>query len=221
MRTRVHRLLAGATILAATAGVLAAAPPTAPAPAQQAAAPVAAAYASAQAILSAKCVRCHGPAKQKSGLRLDTRSAALEGGIDGPAIVPGKSAESDLVRRILGQTKPRMPYREPPLDAAEIATIRAWIDAGAPGPADAKAEAAAPPQKHWAYVKAVRPELPAVKRKEWVQTPIDAFVLARLEHEGLEPSPEATREILLRRVTLDLTGLPPSPAEIDAFLADT
>jgi hypothetical protein len=229
MRTRIHGLLAGATILAATAGARAAAPPTAPGPGE---------YASAQAILTAKCVRCHGPAKQRNGLRLDTRSAVLEGGIDGPSVIPGRSAESHLVRRILGQARPRMPYREPPLDAAEIATIRAWIDAGAPGPAEAKAEAAAttapakaeaksgatietPAPKHWAYVKPVRPELPAVKRKEWVKTPIDAFVLARLEHEGLEPSAEATREILLRRVTLDLTGLPPSPAEIDAFLADS
>jgi hypothetical protein len=183
-------------------------------------------YAPVQAVFTAKCVRCHGPQKQKSGLRLDTWGAALEGGMDGPSILPGKSAESDLVRRILGETKPRMPYREPPLDAAEIAVIRAWIDAGAPGPAEARAEPAAPKAeapltKHWAYVKPVRPEVPAVQRKEWVKTPIDAFVLARLEHEGLEPSPEASRETLLRRVTLDLTGLPPTSAEIDAFLADT
>jgi len=229
MRTRAHGLLAGATILAATAGVRAAAPPATPTTGKQAEAPGTGEYAAAQAILTAKCVRCHGPEKQKSGLRLDTRSAALEGGVDGPAIIPGNSAKSDMVRRVLGETKPRMPYREPPLEAAEIAAIRAWIDAGAPGPAPAKTEAtvAAPAkaeataQKHWAYVKPVRPDVPAVKRKEWLKTPIDAFVLARLEHEGLEPSPEASRETLLRRVTLDLTGLPPTPAEIDAFLADT
>src|SRR2546422_4607190 len=143
MRTLAHGPLAAATILAATAGVRAAVPPTAPTAAKQAAAPGTAEYAAAQAILTAKCVRCHGPEKQKSGLRLDTRTAALEGGIDGPAILPGKSAESDLVRRILGQTKPRMPYKEPPLEAAEIAAIRAWIDAGAPGPAEATADAKA------------------------------------------------------------------------------
>ena len=211
MRTRAHGLLAGATILAATAGVRAAAPPMAPT------APDAAEYAAAHAILTAKCVRCHGPEKQKSGLRLDTRAAVLEGGIDGPSILPGKSAESDLVRRILGQTKPRMPYKEPPLEAAEIAAIRAWIDAGAPGPAEATADAKAdakaggkaeakpgattetPAPKHWAYVKPVRPELHAVQRKDWVKTPIDAFVLARLEHEGLEPSPEASRRPLRTR----------------------
>src|SRR3989442_1078062 len=107
------------------------------------------------------------------------------------------------------------------------AGVRAAAPPTAPAPAKAEAKAKVgatpdtPAPKHWAYVKPVRPELPAVERKEWVKTPIDAFVLARLEHEGLEPSPAAAREILLRRVTLDLTGLPPSPAEIDAFLADT
>src|SRR5204863_4052747 len=88
-----------------------------------------------------------------------------------------------------------------------------------PPPAPAPAPAAAP-ATHWAYVKPVRPEVPAVKRADWVGTPIDAFVLARLEREGLEPSPEASKETLLRRLWLDLVGLPPSPAEIDAFLAD-
>jgi len=212
MRMRVHGLLAGAALLAGIASVRAAGPATSP-PATE--------YAPVQAIFTAKCVRCHGPEKQKNGLRLDTRGAVLEGGIDGPAIVPGKSAESRLVRQILGENKPRMPYKEPPLEAGEIAAIRAWIDAGAPGPAEAKVAAEAPVQKHWAYVKPVRPEIPAVKLSAWVKTPIDAFVLARLEQEGLAPSPEATRETLLRRVTLDLTGLPPTPAEIDAFVADT
>src|SRR5207245_9691665 len=106
----------------------------------------------------------------------------------------------------LRRPEPGRPPRGPPLAAAETATIRAWTHAGAPGPAvpkpaeaTAPAKAEAPPQKHWAYVKPVRPEPPPVKRKEWVKTPIDAFVLARLEHEGLEPSPEAPPEILLRR----------------------
>jgi hypothetical protein len=229
MGMRVHGLLAGAAILAATAIVRAAAPPATPTAGKQAEAAGTGEYAAAQAVFAARCVRCHGPEKQRNGLRLDTRSAALEGGVDGPVIVPGRSAHSELVRRILGQAKPRMPYREPPLDAGEIATIRAWIDAGAPGPAEARAEtkpetkadSKAPRPKHWAYVKPVRPAVPAVKLEGWVRTPIDAFVLARLEQEGLAPSPEATRETLLRRVTLDLTGLPPTPAEIDAFLADT
>jgi mono/diheme cytochrome c family protein len=209
---RVQGLLAGAAFLAAVAGVRAEGPSTAPA----------GEYASVQAIFTARCVQCHGPEKQKNGLRLDTRSAALEGGDDGPVITPGNGAQSKLVRRILGEARPRMPFRERPLEAGEIAAIRAWIDAGAPGPVQAKvAVAEAPAKKHWAYVKPVRPEVPAVKRSDWVKTPIDAFVLARLEQEGLAPSPETTREALLRRVTLDLTGLPPSPEEIDAFLADT
>jgi hypothetical protein len=207
-------LPAGATLLVAILGVHDAAtatgPPSEPAP--------------VQAIFAARCVRCHGPAEQKHGLRLDSHGALLAGGVGGPVIAPGHSAQSELVRRILGQARPRMPYREPPLPAAEIATIRAWIDAGAPGPSEAKAaakpEASAGPQAHWAYVKPIRPDAPVVTLKEWVKTPIDAFVLARLEKEGLAPSPEASRETLLRRVSLDLTGLPPTPQEIDAFLAD-
>ena len=208
---RVHGLLAGAIFLTAAAGVRAGGPPAEPA----------AQYAHVQQVFIARCVKCHGPETQKHGLRLDTRTAALEGGVDGPVITPGNSAESALVRRILGEARPRMPYKERPLEASEIAAIRAWIDAGASGPAEASGPTAAPAKKHWAYVKPIRPEVPAVKRGDWVKTPIDAFVLARLEAEGLTPSPEAPRETLLRRVTLDLTGLPPSPEEIDAFLADT
>jgi hypothetical protein len=214
MRMRALGLPAGATLLAATVGVHAAGPATSP-PAE---------YAPVQAIFAARCVRCHGPAEQKHRLRLDSRSSLLAGAVGGPVIAPGNSAQSELVRRILGEARPRMPYREPPLPATEIATIRAWIDAGAPGPAEPKAAAkveAAAPNKHWAYVKPVRPDVPAVKLKDWVKTPIDAFVLARLEKEGLAPSSETTRETLLRRVSLDLTGLPPTPLEIDVFLADT
>src|SRR5437867_1131015 len=160
MRVRTPALLAaGALLLAGIASVRAAGPAAAPGPSAD--------YAPVQAIFTAKCVRCHGPEKQKNGLRLDTRGAALEGGVDGAVITPGQSAQSKLVRQLLGEAKPRMPYKEPPLEPAEIAAIRAWIDAGAPGPADAKAEAkadvkpdakaepAAP--KHWAYVKPVRP----------------------------------------------------------------
>jgi mono/diheme cytochrome c family protein len=211
---RIQALLGGLTLLMAGAAARAAGP------AAPAAGP-AVEYAPVQAIFTARCVRCHGPEKQQNDLRLDTRSGVLAGAVDGPVITPGRSAESELVRRILGESRPRMPFKDRPLEAGEIATIRAWIDAGAPGPAEAKPAAEAAPPKHWAYVKPVRPEVPAVRRAGWVRTPIDAFVLARLEAEGLAPSTEATRETLLRRVTLDLTGLPPTAEEIDAFLADT
>ncbi len=170
-----------------------------------------------QPIFANRCARCHGADLQKSQLRLDSRLGALRGGLSGKVIVPGRSADSVLIQRLTGALRPRMPFEGPPLPAAELARIRAWIDAGAPGPADA-AEAKA--KKHWAYVKPERPESPAVKNAGWVKNPIDAFVLARLEQEGLAPSPEASRETLIRRVSLDLVGLPPTLGEIDPFVGD-
>jgi uncharacterized protein DUF1553/uncharacterized protein DUF1549/cytochrome c len=190
----------------------AAAPPPAGAPPDPAFAPV-------HGLFLSRCVRCHGPDRQEKGLRLDTRAGALRGGEAGPVVLPGKSADSLLLKRLLGQVEPRMPYQEAPLDAGQIALVRSWIDAGAPGPDDQAAEVASR-RHHWAYVRPVRPPVPAVKRKGWLKNPIDAFVLARLEQEGLAPSPPAAKETLLRRVTLDLVGLPPTPEEIDAFLAD-
>jgi hypothetical protein len=170
-----------------------------------------------QPIFASRCERCHGSDLQRSQLRLDSRSAALRGGLSGKVIVPGRSGDSLLVQHLTGALKPRMPFEGPPLPAAEVARIRAWIDAGAPGPADV---AETKERKHWAYVKPARPEVPAVTAAAWVKNPIDAFVLARLEKEGLAPSPEASKEALIRRVSLDLVGLPPTLAEIDAFLAD-
>jgi Protein of unknown function (DUF1553)/Protein of unknown function (DUF1549)/Planctomycete cytochrome C len=169
-------------------------------------------------ILAENCVTCHGPTQQQSRLRLDARSLALKGGLSGKVIVPGKGKDSLLVRRLRGQVAPRMPFEKSPLSPDRIALIEGWIDAGAPGPDDVPAEARS--ATHWAYVKPVRPALPTVAKPEWVKNPIDAFVLARLEREGLAPSPEAEPEVLIRRLSLDLVGLPPTLAEIDAFLAD-
>jgi hypothetical protein len=170
-----------------------------------------------QPILSTRCTPCHGPDTQQSQLRLDSRTAALRGGLSGPVIVPGKGGESLLLQRLTGKLQPRMPFQLQPLPAADIDKIRAWIDAGATGPEDAAPVA----RKHWAYVKPARPEPPLVKNAGWVRNPIDRFVLARLEAEGLAPSPEADRTTLARRASLDLVGLPPTLAELDAFLADT
>jgi hypothetical protein len=164
-----------------------------------------------------RCTRCHGAELQKSQLRLDSRSAALRGGLSGKVILPGASGESLLLKRLLGTIEPRMPFEGPALPASEIARIQAWIDAGAPGPEEA---AETRETKHWAYVKPVRPEPPAVQGSAWVRRPIDRFVLARLEREGLSPSPEAAKETLIRRLSLDLIGLPPTLPEVDAFLAD-
>ena len=150
----------------------------------------------------------------------------MKGGETGPAIVPGKSDESFLVRRILGlDGDDRMPKDGDPLPSAQIALIRAWIDQGATWPATA-AEMAAPapardPEpKHWAYRVPERPPAPDVRNSKWVRTPVDQFVLARLEKESLEPSAEAPLETLVRRVSLDLVGLPPSLQELDEVLAD-
>ncbi len=160
--------------------------------------------------LRADCFQCHGPQRQSGGLRLDSRTAAIRAGV----IQPGHGAESLLVQRLLGAGgKARMPLGFAPLPAQQIAKIRAWIDQGAPWTASST--------KHWAYVKPVRPLPPVVKEASWCRNAIDRFVVARLEKEHLKPSPPASREVLIRRVYLDLIGLPPSLKEVDALLADS
>ncbi|MGH9372062.1 MAG: PSD1 and planctomycete cytochrome C domain-containing protein, partial [Vicinamibacterales bacterium] len=169
------------------------------------------------------CYECHGRSKARAKLRLHAPGFIRRGGQSGPAIVPGKSHDSELIRRVTDPNdEDRMPLDSDPLPDATIALLRSWIDQGAPIPGEgsATAAAAAPVDEHWSYVKPSRPELPPVANAAWVRDPIDRFVLARLEEEKLPPAPEAARATLLRRVTLDLVGLPPSPAELDAFLAD-
>lgn len=165
-------------------------------------------------ILSDTCFTCHGPddAKRKAKLRLDEKEHAFKAAKSGAVpIIPGKSAESEVFRRLTTTDEddhmpPAKGSRQ--LTAAEIDLIRRWIDQGAEY------------QSHWAFVTPTRPVRPAVKQKSWPRNDIDYFVLARLEKDGLKPSPEADKTTLIRRATLDLTGLPPSPAEVDAFLAD-
>ena len=171
-------------------------------------------------ILASRCYVCHGPETQQNGLRLDSLAAVLKGSASGRIVMPGHSDQSRLMRRLQAQERPLMPYGGPPLSADEIAVIRKWIDLGAPGPDSDAPIAAAPRKKHWAYIKPVRPALPDVSDARWVRNEIDAFILARLEKEGLHPSPEADKTTLIRRVYLDLVGLPPSPEDVDAFLAD-
>lgn len=171
-------------------------------------------------ILAARCYGCHGPETQQNGLRLDSLESILKGSESGKVVVPGHAKDSRLMQRLLAKERPQMPYGGPPLDKGQIDTIRQWIDAGAPGPDSTQPIAAAKPLKHWAYVKPVRPAVPTVKDSAWVRNPIDNFILAKLEHEGLKPAPEADKPTLIRRVYLDLTGLPPSPKEVDEFLAD-
>jgi hypothetical protein len=176
---------------------------------------------SVEPILRSSCYSCHSGTQPKSQLRLDVKSAALRGGIGGAVIVPGSSEKSRLIQRVegLGES-PRMPFKGTPLDPTQIATLKRWIDEGAAWPETTEARDQSPPE-HWAYVKPVKPVLPSVKQAALLRNPIDNFILARLEQEGLTYSPAASKEKLARRVSLDLIGLPPSPMELDAFLADT
>ena len=170
-------------------------------------------------ILAAHCVGCHGPDKQKGGFRLDDRKALLEGGNGGAAVVVGKSADSRLVHAVAGVgTDAKMPpAKNTPLTAAQVGVLRAWIDQGAPWNGGAVVAQAAGPARpaHWAFTRPQRPPVPGN-----TANPIDAFILARLRQDGLTPNTEADRATLLRRLSFDLTGLPPTPAELAAFLAD-
>jgi mono/diheme cytochrome c family protein len=174
-------------------------------------------------IFEVHCSKCHGPDKQEAGLRLDHRTSALRGGDSGVAIVAGNADTSELVRRITAEdADERMPPADagPPLTASEIALVRRWIDAGAVWPADASDGEGRVASKHWAYQPIARTEPPKVDHENWVRTPVDAFILERLEKEKLAPSPRAARETLLRRLYLDLTGLLPSLEESRMFLDD-
>jgi hypothetical protein len=172
-------------------------------------------------LLKTRCYRCHGARKHKADLRLDVRALALRGGESGkPAVVPGHSAKSELIRRVTSADDDQvMPPTGKRLSPDEVNLLRAWIDAGAAWPAALAGEDSRK-QSHWAFRPLTRPRPPVVHSREWAQNPIDRFVLARLEKQGLSPSPPADRRTLLRRLSFDLTGLPPTPAEIDAFVND-
>src|SRR4051812_40731327 len=164
---------------------------------------------SVKPILAARCYACHASLKQKSGLRVDTVELMKKGGEAGPVIVPGRSAASPLVQRITGTVGRMPPSSEggPPRES-EIALIRAWIDQGAAGPPDEKPEA--DPREHWAFKAPVRPALPQLRNpKPEIRNPIDVFLAAEWEKRGLRPQRAADRSVLLRRVYLDLIGLPP------------
>src|SRR3989441_3085483 len=169
-------------------------------------------------LLVERCYKCHGASQQKGKLRLDTAASALQGGESGPALKRGGSAESLIVQAIKGihPEISRMPYKKPPLSDAQITLIEQWIDQAAPAPADEQPER----NVHWAFVAPERVAPPEVKNQKWVRNPIDRFILARLEKEGVAPSPEADRVTLIRRLSLDLIGLPPSPKDVAEFVAD-
>ena len=174
-----------------------------------------------QPILAKSCEGCHGPKLQLGGLRLDARDAALAGGQSGKAIESGSAEKSNLYTRITGKgDQARMPMGAKPLPPEQLETIRLWLEQGANWPQSVNASVTIPVKKHWAFIPPVRPATPTVQNAAWPRNPIDSFILARLEKESLTPSPEANKYTLLRRLSLDLTGLPPTPEETRAFLAD-
>jgi hypothetical protein len=184
-------------------------------------------------ILSRSCMQCHGLAEPMANLDLRTREGALKGGQHGPAIVPGNAAASPLYKHVAAQEAPQMPLGGK-LSQDEVAVLKSWIDGGAEwdskvtlAPATASASSAAEKKftdaqrKYWAFQKVVKPAVPSVKAKEWVRTPVDAFILAKLEEKNLKPNPPADKVTLLRRAYFDLVGLPPTPEQVQAFLADS
>ncbi len=164
-----------------------------------------------QPVLAKRCFRCHGPDKAEAGLRLDLRERAfakLESGSH--ALVAGSVAESELLKRVSSsEASERMPPEGKPLTATEIGLIRRWIAEGAAW------------EVHWAFRQPVAVKPPVVRDRSWVRNPVDAFILNRLEQNGLAPAPAADKIALLRRAYYDLIGLPPTPAEADAFVADS
>jgi mono/diheme cytochrome c family protein len=208
--TRPVTALLPAALVAVLVGTPAAADPTAPvAPAPALGAGKLEYNRDIRPILAENCFACHGPdsAARKADLRVDRREDAVAA----KAIVPGKPADSELVTRVFaaaddGMMPPAKSHKK--LTAAQKATLKRWVEEGAEY------------QPHWSFITPARPKPPEVKDKGWVRNPVDNFVLAKLEAAGLKPAPEADRRTLARRLAFDLTGLPPEPADVEAFVAD-
>ncbi len=170
-------------------------------------------------ILRRHCFACHAALKQEGGLRLDTMASMRQGGDSGSSLQPGKAAASLLIERIQSADESvRMPQEGMPLNRREIETLAAWVREGAKGPADEEPEP--DPAQHWAFIPPVRPPIPDMKGDEGPGNPLDAFIIAEHDRHGLFALPEAEKHILLRRVYLDLVGLPPTRRELHAFLDD-
>src|SRR5689334_11586215 len=182
-------------------------------------------------LLTQRCMECHGREPLMANLDLRTRDGALKGAKHGPVIVPGDAAASHLYRRLIGEETPPMPLGGK-LSDNEIALIRDWINSGAewdagralgPGAtatASTEKKFTEQQRRYWAFQKAVKPSVPAVKDKNWARSPIDAFIAAKLDEKKLKPNSHADRITLIRRATLDLTGLPPTPEEVQSFVSD-
>jgi len=168
-------------------------------------------------IFRTHCLRCHGPLKSEAGLRLDTKPLALKGGENGAALAPGQPAASLLWKRVSAGKELRMPPEAAGLSRVEIETLRRWIAAGAVSP---EGETPRDPRDHWSYRPVKRPVVPKVGDAQWSQNPVDAFIFRRHQQGQVTPQAVAPRHVLLRRVSLDLIGLPPSSEQLQRFLAD-
>ena len=208
--------------------------PSKGAPQQSSPAKAAALAADTLVLLETHCVKCHGGEQTKAGLDLKTRAGLLRGGETGPAVVPGSPDGSLLMQMVRHQKTPGMPHKQEKLPEEAIARLAAWIKEGAPYSRPLKPPAVSSPQpvteptltaaerEHWAFQRVKRPVPPVVSHsRAMIINPIDQFILATLETNGLSFSPSASRATLLRRVTFDLIGLPPTPEEIDSFVNDT
>ena len=176
------------------------------------------------AILRKHCQACHSPNNRQGGFDVTTREKLLEGGDRGPGVIPGNPDQSPVLQRIRHELKPGMPLGQPQLAPEVIETIAAWIKDGARFDEEAPVTAVpVAPKKvdHWSFKPPVKPPVPTLRKHGgWARTPVDAFLAAEWEKKGLTPSPQADKRILLRRVSIDLTGLPPTSEETAAFLAD-
>src|SRR5262245_10926045 len=180
-------------------------------------------------LLAEHCTRCHGPDKQRGGLRLDSARALAKGGESGPVVVPGQPDESRLVEAVRYAGDLKMPPKGK-LSEADLTALVAWVRDGAvwpeavgtakPAATDRRALVTDEDRAFWAFRPVRDPVPPAVRDESWPASPLDRFILAGLEAAGLRPAPQADRRTLIRRLTFDLTGLPPTPEEVAAFLAD-
>lgn len=172
-------------------------------------------------VLVEHCEKCHGPDKQWAGLRLDNRASLIDGGESGPAVTLDDVSQSLILKAVRHDADASPMPPEGKLTPAQIADLETWIRDGLAFPEGVKVGGLPKPDpNHWSFQPPADPEIPAVRDSSWIRTGVDSFILSELEKKGISPSPEADRRTLIRRVTFDLTGLPPEPKDIDAFLAD-
>ena len=172
-------------------------------------------FAAIKPLLEQQCAACHSEKAKTSGFSIATLESLVRGGNKhGQAVIAGHPESSPLIKMLKGELQPAMPMGKP-LDPETIAKFETWVRALSTGQAGARKQ-----EWRWPFEKPTRSPLPEVQNDAWVRSPVDRFILARLDKAGLRPAPEASRRTLARRLYLDLVGIAPTPAELDAFLAD-